>query len=103
MTFAEKKRQAYYVSMNLCLIRHMIGGNTIISQGGIFITLLNPTLGRFTALIINMVLMVFIIIGIVWVQKYIGKRPLFLFSISSLAIMDLALAVAMIGKNVEAM
>jgi hypothetical protein len=80
----------------LCVIRHFIGGNAIISQGGLFIKTLNPSLGHYTSLIINLVQFVFVVFGLVYLQKVMGKKPLFLLSIALLTLLNFALAVGMI-------
>lgn len=103
LTFDDKKNYAYCLCLHLCVIRHFIGGNAIISQGGIFVGYFNKTLGTYTALIINSIQFIFIVIGLVYIQKIIGKRPLFLFSITTLSILNIAVAIAMIFENVGAM
>jgi MFS family permease len=40
------------------------------------------------------------VIGLIWIQKLVGKRPLFLFSITLLSIINIALVIAMIYKDV---
>jgi MFS family permease len=39
-------------------------------------------------------------IGLIWVQKYLGKRPLFLISITLMSILNIALVLAMIFEKV---
>lgn len=87
---------AYNLGVHLCVIRHFIGGNAIITQGGLFIKTLDPGLGHYTSLIINVVQFAFIIIGLAYLQKIMGKKPLFLLSIGLLSLLDFALAVGMI-------
>lgn len=96
MTFEDKKNSAYLLGLHICVIRHWTGGNAIITQGGLFINGLNPELGHYTSIIINSIQFIFIVFGLVFVQKIAGKRPLFLISITVLSILDIALAVAMI-------
>jgi len=103
MTYEQKKNYAYCLCLHLCVIRHFTGGNAIISQGGIFVGYFNTTLGTYTAIIINSIQFIFIVIGLVYIQKIIGKRPLFLFSITTLSILNIAVAIAMIFENVGAM
>lgn len=85
--------------MHLSVIRHWTGGNAIITQGGLFISSLDKNLGHNTPIIINSIQFVFIVFGLVVVQKYIGKRPLFLFSVTILSLLNIALAIAMISTN----
>jgi hypothetical protein len=68
----------------------------MLTQGGLFINTFNKSLGQYTSLIINLVQLLFIIIGIVFIQKYVGKRPLFLFSIIIMSLINLGLSIAMI-------
>lgn len=84
----------------MSIIRNWSAGNVIISQGGLFITTFNPVLGLYTPLIINAVQFIFVLIGLVYIQQIAGKRPLFLISIASLAILNLALSVAMAYENI---
>lgn len=72
----------------------------MITQGGLFINTFNKNLGEYTSLIINSVQLLFIIIGIIVVQKYIGKRPLFLFSITLMSLINIGLSIAMIHQHV---
>lgn len=95
LTYDQKKNYAYCLGIHLCVIRHFTGGNAIISQGGIFITTFDPTLGHYTSLIINLVQFAFVILGLVIIQKLVGKRPLFLFSITFLSFINIGLAIAM--------
>jgi MFS family permease len=90
------------LGIHLCVIRHWIGGNAIITQGGLFIKTLDAGLGHYTSIIINSIQFIFIIICIVYIQKIAGKRPLFLISITCLSLLDIALAVAMIYSQVVA-
>jgi MFS family permease len=85
------------MGLHLCVIRHWLAGNLIITQGGQFITTFDSNLGHYTSLIINLVQFVFVILGLVWFQKYVGKRPMFLFSISLLAIINIGLGLAMMA------
>jgi hypothetical protein len=74
----------------------LIGGNAIITQGGLFIKTIDPELGHYTSLIINSVQFVFIIFGLAYLQKVMGKKPQFLLSIGLLIFLNFGLAVAMI-------
>jgi MFS family permease len=100
LTFEEKKDSAYCVGVHLCIIRHWTGANALISQGGLFVTTFSPGIGHYTSLLINLFQGTFIVIGLVWIQTLVGKRPLFLFSIALLSATNLALVIAMIYKNV---
>jgi hypothetical protein len=83
------------VGIHITVIRHFIGGNTVISQGGVFMNYFDPDLGYWTPLIINSVQLFFVIICVLWIQKFFGKRQLFLFSIPALALTCLTLATVM--------
>jgi hypothetical protein len=88
------------LGVHLCIIRHWTGGNCIVTQGGLFIKNLDPDIGHYTSLIVNIVQFVFVMIGLIWVQKYLGKRPLFLISITLMSILNIALVLAMIFEKV---
>ena len=96
LTFQQKKRLAYWVGIHLCVLRHFLGGNAIISQGGVFITYFNSRLGYYTPIIINSVMFVFVVANVIWIQKAFGKRQLFLFSMPCLCVINIAVAIAMI-------
>ena len=96
LTYEQKKRIAYWVGVHLCVLRHFLGGNTIISQGGVFITYFNSGLGYYTPVIINSVEFLFVVVDVLWIQRTIGKRPLFLISISGLSVLNMAVAISMI-------
>ena len=93
---------AYVLGVHLCVVRHFIGGNAIITQGGLFITTLNAGLGHYTSLIINLVQLAFVIVGLVYLKSIMGKKPMFLLSLGLLSTLDLSLAVAMIFHHVLA-
>ena len=80
----------------MCALRQYTGGNFLLVQGGLFITTFNKTLGQYTPLIINLVQFAAIIFGIVYLQKKIGKRPAFLFSLSTMSVLNFAIVIAMI-------
>lgn len=83
------------MGLHLCVIRHWLAGNLIITQGGQFIGTFDKSLGHYTSLIVNLTQLVFVIVGLIWLQKMIGKRPMFLFSISLLSIINIGLGIAM--------
>ncbi len=93
---------AYVLGVHLCVVRHFIGGNAIITQGGLFIKNLNSGLGHYTSLIINLVQLAFVVLGLVYLKSIMGKKPMFLLSIAVLSILDISLAVAMIFHHVLA-
>lgn len=84
----------------MAVIRNFIGANAIITQGGIFIKELNYGLGKYTALIINMVQFISVLFGLFYVQTVMGKKPLFLISLPLLSILNIAIVVGMIYSNV---
>ena len=88
------------MGINLSILRNFIGGNVLLSQGGLFIKNLNKSLGKWTSLIINGVQFIFILIGLFYVVNQMGKRPLFLISVAVLSISCLALTVAMIYQDI---
>ena len=90
------------MGINLSILRNFIGGNVLLSQGGLFIKNLNKGLGKWTSLIINSVQLLFILFGLFYVVSKMGKRPLFLLSVVILSFLCLALTVAMIFQDVLA-
>jgi hypothetical protein len=59
-------------------------------------------LGTYTSIIINTIQFIFVIIGLIYIQKLVGKRSLFLFSITILSLLNIGLAIAMIYSQVLA-
>jgi hypothetical protein len=55
---------------------------------------INPKIGHYTSLITNLFQG-----RLLWIQKWVGKRPLFLFPISVLTLANLGLVVAMPYKS----
>lgn len=88
------------MAVHLCVVRHWTGGNTIITQGGLFIKGLHKELGKFSSLNINLVQFLFVIVGLIWVKNHFGKRTLFLFSIPVLSALNLALSTSMYFEEV---
>lgn len=84
----------------MCAIRQFCGGNVLLVQGGLFIKTFNKGLGEYTSLIINTIQFAAILFGIFYIQKILGKRPLFLFSLSVMTILNFAIVVAMIYENI---
>jgi uncharacterized membrane protein len=62
----------------------------------------DPNIGSWTTLIINSIKFVFILIGLFYVQKLTGKRPLFILSMTLLSLTNFTIAIAMIYENVPA-
>ena len=96
MTFDEKRQKAYCLGVHLAGIRNLIGANAIITQGGILIKMFNYGLGKYTSLIINVVQFICVLFGLLYVQGIMGKKPLFLISIPTLAVLNFAMVLAMI-------
>lgn len=88
------------MAVQMCALRQFCGGNVLLIQGGQFVKTLNPTLGYYTPVIINSIQFLFILIGIFYIQKILGKRPLFMFSLPMMAILNLAIVVAMIYEQI---
>jgi hypothetical protein len=103
LSFKEKREKAYCLGFHLASIRNLIGANAIITQGGLFIKDINYGLGRYTSLIINVVQLISVLFGLLYVQGVMGKKPLFLLSIPLLSILNFALTMAMIYSNVLAL
>ena len=90
------------MGVHLCIVRNLIGGNAIITQGGLFISTLNAGLGKYTSIIINVLQMVFVVVGLVYLKSMMGKKPMFMLSLSLLSLCNICLAVAMIFDQVLA-
>ena len=86
----------------MCAIRQFAGGNVLLVQGGLFIAVFNETLGEYTPVIINVLQFIAIIFGIVYLQKNFGKRPLFLFSLSIMCLLNFAIVAGMIFEQILA-
>ena len=86
----------------MCALRQFCGGNVLLIQGGIFITTLNPGLGQWTPLVINLIQFAAIIFGLAYLQKVIGKKPAFIFALAAMFVLNFALVIAMIYEQVAA-
>lgn len=102
LTFEEKKNKAYCLGFHLAAVRNFTGANAVITQGGIFISTFNRGLGSYTSIIINSIQFVSVCIGLC-IASSMGKKPLFLISISLLALMNFGLVIAMIYDQVLAL
>lgn len=98
-TYEEKKRSAFILSCHLCLVRHWMGGNAIISQGGYFVGTFDVTLGKYTTIIVSCIQFAFILVGLLYIVKKFGKRSLFLFCLPILSTLNIVVAICMIFKN----
>lgn len=103
LTFHDKKKIAHCLGVNICILRHFTGGNTVVTQGGIFISNFNASLGHYSPLIINLIQLVAVIFGLVVIPSVMGKKPLFLLTLSLLTLLNLAFTVSMIYEEVLAM
>lgn len=92
----------YCLGIHMCALRQYCGGNVLLIQGGIFISTLDSNLGKWTPLIINMIQFAAIIFGIVYLQKVIGKKPVFTFSLATMGVLNFALVIAMIFESIVA-
>ncbi len=88
------------MAVQMCALRQFCGGNVLLVQGGQFVKTFNPTLGYYTPVIINSIQFLFILIGIFYIQKVMGKRPLFMFSLPMMIILNLGIVVAMIYEQI---
>ena len=66
------------------------------AQGGIFIKLFNYDLGSYTSLIVNVIQLIAVLFGLIYLQSVMGKKPMFLLSIPILSLLNFALVIAMI-------
>ena len=69
------------------------------SQGGLFIKTFNADLGKYTSVIINSIQFAFIMLGIFYITNKVKKRPLFLFSVLTLSLLDISIAIVMIFNH----
>jgi hypothetical protein len=65
----------------------------------VFFTSFDTTLGYYTSITINSIQFVFIVIDMLFIQRSVGKRHLFLISISLLSLINMAVAISMIYKK----
>lgn len=76
--------------------RNFIGGNVLVTFSGQIISQFSPALGKYTALIINILQLIFNVISAFVITKKFGRRPLFLIGSLGLTIFDLALALVLL-------
>ena len=84
-------------------IKNFVGANAIITQGGILISMFEPGIGSWTSLILNIIQLVAVVFGMVYVPTILGKKSLFLMSVPILAVMNFAIMLSMIYENVAAL
>jgi hypothetical protein len=72
--FIQKKKTAYFVTMNVCICRHFSGGNSLITTAGIIMNAYNLDIGKWTPLLINSIQFVFLGLFILFFSKKLGKR-----------------------------
>jgi MFS family permease len=102
LTFEQKKKKLFWLGVHMCALRQFTGGNVLLVQGGLFIKKFNPGVGEYTSLIINSVLFVAILVSIGYLQKVIGKRPTFLFSLTAMGILNFVLVGVMASEKIMA-
>jgi ABC-type multidrug transport system permease subunit len=67
------------------------------------VTIFDPSLGKYASLIINLIQFGSVILGLVYIQHIIGKRQMFLISISTLSLINFAIAVTMTYIQINAL
>jgi hypothetical protein len=88
------------MGINLCIVRHFVGGNALITSAGVLISFINKSIGHYTPLIINLVQLVAAIVAVLYISPNFGRRPLFLFSLGMLSILNFAIVIAMSNEHI---
>ena len=96
LTFEQQKSMLFCLGVHMCALRQYCGGNVLLIQGGLFIKTFNPGLGEWTSLIINVVQFVAILISLIYLQRVIGKKPTFIFSLATMSVLNFCLVISMI-------
>lgn len=76
--------------------RNFIGGNVLVTFSGQIITPFSPQLGKYTALIINILQLIFNTISTFIITKKFGRRPLFLIGALGLTLLNFVLAIVLV-------
>jgi hypothetical protein len=101
LAFEQKKRRAFYVAINVCIIRHFSGGNSLITSAGIIMSQYDKGLATWTPLIINVTQFVALAVYVLFFSSMFGKRALLVTSSGLLALLNLALIVSLIYRLEE--
>jgi len=79
----------------MCIIRHYLAGNLIITQGGQFINTIDTNLGHWTPITVNLVQLVFVALRVFAFSGQVGKRPSLIFSVGALSLVNFAIGFTM--------
>jgi hypothetical protein len=64
----KNKQRAFYMGFHLCIIRHFVGGNALITSAGVLLSVIDKSIGHYTPLIINLVQLVAAIAAFVYIS-----------------------------------
>jgi hypothetical protein len=87
------------VAINVCIVRHFSGGNSLITSAGIIMSEYSKDLAKWTPLAINSTQLIALIIYVLFFSQVFGKRFLIVNASALLAILNVALIVSLIYES----
>lgn len=98
-SFKKKKSTAFYVALNVCVLRHFSGGNSLITSAGIIMNEYSKDLAKWTPLVINSTQLIALTTYILFFSHALGKRFLIVNSSALLALLNVALIASLIFES----
>ena len=80
------RSRAFLMAVHCNIFRQFIGANTIIAFAGQMISAIDPQIGVYANLILNVITLFFTVISTFWLANLFGRRPLYLTTAVILAI-----------------
>jgi len=96
VSYTKNRSRALLMAFHIQSYKNFIGGNVLVTFSGQIISQFAPLLGQYTALIINLLQLIFNAISTFVITKKFGRRPLFLIGSLGLTIFDLVLGIFLI-------
>jgi hypothetical protein len=94
--YPKKIKRALLMGLNFILIRQFIGGNTLVTFSGPIIAAFDPNAAEYVPLVIDFIQFIFNAIAVLFLAKKFGRRPLGLFGVVSLTILNFIISLLLL-------
>ncbi len=94
--FKRKKQTAFFVALQVCVVRHFSGGNSLITSAGIIMGEYSKELAKWTPLAINSTQLIALVVYILFFSHAFGKRFLIVNASALLALLNVSLIFSLV-------
>lgn len=96
VSYTKNRYRALLMAFHVQAYKNFIGGNVLVTFSGQIISHFAPVLSQYTALIINILQLIFNAFSTFIITKKFGRRSLFLIGSMGLTILNIVLAIVLI-------